>query len=115
MSEYLARFIIGGVAVSIFAVLGDILRPKSFAGLFGAAPSVALATLGIALMQHDAHYAAIQGRAMIWGAVALLVYSIVVCQLLMRFHWNALSATLAALIAWLFVALGLHLAAGGVA
>jgi Protein of unknown function (DUF3147) len=115
MTEYLARFIIGGVAVSIFAVLGDILRPKSFAGLFGAAPSVALATLGIALMQHDAHYAAMQGRAMISGAVALLVYSIVVCQLLIRFHWNALPAALVALFVWLFVALGLHLAAGAAA
>ena len=115
MTEYLARFIIGGVAVSVFAVLGDVLRPKSFAGLFGAAPSVALATLGIALVQHDAHYAALQGYAMIWGAIALLVYSAVVCQLLMRFHWNALPATLTALIVWLFVALGLHLAAGAVA
>jgi hypothetical protein len=115
MIEYFARFIIGGVAVSIFAVLGDILRPKSFAGLFGAAPSVALATLGIALMQHGATYAAIQSQAMIWGALALLVYSIVVCQLLMRLHWNALPATLAALIAWLCVAFGLHLAAGAVA
>jgi len=115
MTEYLARFIIGGVAVSVFAVLGDVLRPKSFAGLFGAAPSVALATLGIALMQHDTHYAALQGRAMILGAIALLLYSVVVCQLLLRFHWNALPATLASLIVWLFVALGLHLAAGAVA
>jgi len=49
---------------------------------------------------------------MIWGAAALLVYSIAVCQLLMRFHWNALPATLVALIAWLFVAFGLHLVAG---
>jgi hypothetical protein len=30
-------------------MLGALLRPKSFAGLFGAAPSVALATLGIAV------------------------------------------------------------------
>ena len=47
MTEYLIRFLVGGVVVSAFAMLGDILRPKSFAGLFGAAPSVALATLGI--------------------------------------------------------------------
>jgi len=49
---------------------------------------------------------------MIWGSVALLVYSIVVCQLLMRFRWNVLPATLAALTGWLAVALGLHFAAG---
>jgi len=39
------RFIVGGLLVSFFAVIGDGLKPKSFAGLFGAAPSVALATL----------------------------------------------------------------------
>lgn len=43
MKVILIRFLIGAVAVSIFAVLGDLLKPKSFAGLFGAAPSVALA------------------------------------------------------------------------
>ena len=49
MTEYVIRFLAGGVVVSAFAMLGDLLRPKSFAGLFGAAPSVALTTLGIAL------------------------------------------------------------------
>lgn len=48
MEEYLIRFIAGGIAVSGFAAVGDILRPKSFAGLFGAAPSIAIATLLIA-------------------------------------------------------------------
>ena len=47
MSQILARFIIGGMIVSAFAIIGDVLKPKSFAGLFGAAPSVALATLAI--------------------------------------------------------------------
>jgi hypothetical protein len=45
MTEYVVRFLVGGAVVSAFAMLGDVLRPKSFAGLFGAAPSVALATL----------------------------------------------------------------------
>jgi hypothetical protein len=110
--EYVVRFLIGGVAVSAFALLGDILRPKSFAGLFGAAPSVALASLGIALSQHGASYAAAQGRAMVWGAAALFIYSILVCQLLMRRRWNTLPATIIALAAWLFVAFGLYLLTG---
>ena len=54
MTEYVVRFIVGGLVVSAFAMLGDVLRPKSFAGLFGAAPSVALATLGIAIYQRTA-------------------------------------------------------------
>jgi Protein of unknown function (DUF3147) len=43
MTQFLIRFVIGGLVVSVFAICGDVLRPKSFAGLFGAAPSVALA------------------------------------------------------------------------
>ena len=52
MSELLIRFVIGGVVVSLFAMLGDVLRPKSFAGLFGATPSIALATVGLTI-HHD--------------------------------------------------------------
>ena len=48
MKEMLLRFAIGGSVVSLFALLGEVLRPKSFAGIFGAAPSrFALATLGL--------------------------------------------------------------------
>lgn len=106
--EYIARFLIGGLVVSAFAVLGDVLRPKTFAGLFGAAPSVALTTLAITLWQHTASYAATEAQTMMWGAIALFAYSVAVCQLLMRRRWNALPATLAALIVWLAVAFGLH-------
>jgi hypothetical protein len=72
MTEYVVRFLLGGVVVSAFSMLGDMLRPKSFAGLFGAAPSVALATLGIAVYTHGADYAARQTWAMTAGAVALV-------------------------------------------
>jgi hypothetical protein len=88
---------VGGAAVSAFAMLGDILRPMSFAGLFGAAPSVALATLGIAIYQHGADYAALQSQAMIAGATALAAYSVVVCHLLVRTRLRALPATLPSL------------------
>jgi hypothetical protein len=50
MSQILGRFIIGGAIVSAFASIGDLLKPKSFAGLFGAAPSVALATLAMTIV-----------------------------------------------------------------
>ncbi|WGD50434.1 DUF3147 family protein [Bradyrhizobium sp. CB1650] len=115
MTEYLLRFIAGGVIVSAFAILGDMLRPKSFAGLLGAAPSVALATLGIAVVQHGASYAAAESWTMIYGAVALACYSFVVCQLLMRFRLAALPATVAAFAVWLAIAFGLLASFGGAA
>lgn len=109
MAEYAIRFILGGVVVSAFAVLGDMLRPKSFAGLVGAAPSVAVATLAIAIVQHGTHYAAVQTRSMAIGAIALAIYSVLVCHLLMRAQLRALPATMIALPVWLTVAAGLHL------
>jgi len=105
--DYVVRFFAGGFAVSLFAILGDLLRPKSFAGLFGAAPSIALATLTLAFWTHGRPYVSTEGRSMIIGAVALTVYSLLVCQLLMRARWSAPLATLAAVAAWLGVAIGL--------
>ena len=113
MTEYVVRFLVGGVVVSAFAMLGDMLRPKSFAGLFGAAPSVALVTLGIAVYRHGADYAAQQTWAMTAGAIALAVYGLVVCQLLMRARLRAAPATLLSLVVWLIVAFGLFTLAGG--
>jgi len=108
MMEYVIRFVVGGIAVSFFAVLGDVLRPKSFAGLFGAAPSIALATLGIAIAQHGTGYAATEARSMMLGAVALWLYSMGVCRLIERYRVSALSATCAMLALWLVCAFGLQ-------
>jgi hypothetical protein len=76
VSEYVIRFLPGGAVVSAFATLGDLLRPKSFAGLFRASPSVALATLGIAIYQHGGDYAALQSQSMAAAAIALAAYSV---------------------------------------
>jgi hypothetical protein len=63
MIQILIRFLVGGAVVSVFALIGDVLKPKSFAGLFGAAPSVALATLGLTVATKGAPYAAIVARS----------------------------------------------------
>lgn len=86
MTEELIRFIIGGTLVSAFAVLGDILKPKSFAGLFGAAPSLALATLVLAMVEKGAIYSSVEARSMIAGAIAFFVYACCVSYVLMRFR-----------------------------
>jgi Protein of unknown function (DUF3147) len=110
MFEYALRFLAGGIAVSAFAALGDTLRPKSFAGLFGAAPSIALATLLITLSQKGAPFVSLESRSMIAGAFALAAYSWVVCVLLKKFLWSAWTATIAALVVWSTVALGVSAA-----
>jgi hypothetical protein len=104
--EYGLRFLAGGIAVSAFAMLGDILRPKSFAGLFGAAPSIALATLLITLSHKGAPFAAVEGRSMIVGAFALASYSWVVCVSLKKYLLSSWTATTAAMVIWFVTALG---------
>jgi Protein of unknown function (DUF3147) len=99
--DYVVRFVAGGLIVSAFAILGDLLRPKSFAGLFGAAPSIALATLTMAAFRQGNGYVSIEGRSMFLGAIALSLYCVVVCQLLMRFRFSAVTATESSLFLWL--------------
>jgi hypothetical protein len=106
MLDYLLRFLAGGIAVSAFAALGDAIRPKTFAGLFGAAPSIALVTLLIALSQQGAGFVAIEARSMILGALALAAYSWTVCVLLQKFRMSSLTATMAAFLVWSAVAFG---------
>ena len=104
MSELFLRFLIGGVAVSAFAVIGDLFKPKSFGGLFGAAPSVALATLALTIAKDGRSYAAIEARSMLAGAAALFVYAIVVSRLLMHYRISALTATVASMPVWFMTA-----------
>jgi hypothetical protein len=105
--ELLLRFVLGGVAVTVFALIGDLLKPKSFAGLFGAAPSVALGTLGLTLITHGGAYAAIEGRSMIAGAIAFFLYSQVVAWLMFRYKVHALMVGSTAMLIWFITAFGL--------
>jgi hypothetical protein len=50
---------------------------------------------------------------MMAGAVALAVYSVVVCQILVRARMRALPATMVSMFAWLIAAFGLWELAGG--
>jgi hypothetical protein len=105
--DVVVRFLAGGLLVSGFAILGDVLRPKSFAGLFGAAPSVALASLSLAFAKDGAAYVAIESRSMVFGALGFLIFCVIVCHLLMRWRFSATVATGSSLLAWLGVAFGL--------
>ena len=101
------RFVLGGGIVSLFALLGDVLKPKSFAGLFSAAPSVALATLGLAFSEHGGSYTSLEGRSMLVGAIALMGYSQLVSHLMMRHNWHATVAAIYGILLWGATAFGI--------
>ena len=92
----------GGLLVVAFALLSEGLSPKRFAGLFGAAPAVAIAGLAIVLLDktpHDAHQDAV---GMIAGSAGMIAYAAWAVRLLRRMR--ASKAALIALGAWLVAA-----------
>jgi hypothetical protein len=95
--------------VSGFAILGDAIKPKRFAGLFGAAPSVALASLQPAVKAQGRGYAAIEARSMVAGAIAFFVYSYSVYWVSIRYKTTALVATMSHIAIWFAVAFGIWL------
>jgi uncharacterized membrane protein (GlpM family) len=107
MIEYVLRFLIGGTVVSLFALIADVLKPKGFAGLFSAAPSVALATLGLTITSKGKLYASLEAHAMIAGAVAFFLYALGCVYFIGVRHAKPKATALALLGAWMTAALGL--------
>jgi hypothetical protein len=110
------RFLLGGAVVSAFAAAGQLFKPKTFSGLFGAAPSVAIATLALAFSQHDAKYIATEARSMLIGSLAILVYCITLVVLTKRVHVPVWISAAAAWLVWFAVAFALFAVArvGGI-
>jgi len=107
MHELILRFVLGGAVVSAFAAIAELFEPKSFSGLFGAAPSVAIATLALTYHADGSAAMATAARWMLIATPALLVYGaccVVACRRPGVPVW--LVAALAWLV-WLGVALAL--------
>jgi len=96
----LLRFLIGGLVVSLFAFLADLVKPKSVAGLFGAAPAVALATLTLTVSRDGRSFAAEELGAMIVGAAAFCLYALACVWLIVKLRREVLEATVYAFAAW---------------
>lgn len=103
----LIRFLVGGFFVSAFSILGTIFKPKGFAGLFGSAPSIALATLVLTIKSNGASYAALEARSMLAGAAAFFVYARCAMILMHRERPETKLATTGLLVVWFAVAIGL--------
>ena len=108
MSKELAiRFLVGGAFVSGFAAIGAVLKPKSFAGLFGASPAIALATLLLTIKTKGVTYASLEARSGIVGALAFCFYAYCVMRFIAARRPNVKVATYAFLGVWLVVAFGI--------
>ncbi len=93
--------------VVAFSLVGQVLQPKRFAGVFSAAPAVALASLLLTSLVKGSVTAIPQTIGMIIGSAAMILYCAVTLFAVDRFH--ALVGSLAAWLAWFTVAGGLYL------
>jgi hypothetical protein len=106
----LAKTLLGGLAVVGFSVLGTVGHPKRFAGLFAAAPSVAIASLALTVVLKGPAATVPYAQGMLIGSAGMLGYCLLSLYLIDRLH--ALAGSILSWLAWLAVAGGLYLALG---
>ena len=92
----------GGIFVVLFSLVGTMAVPKRFAGVFSAAPSVALANLIVIVVAKGSHQAQIESSGMVVGAVAFVVVSFLGVELVRRSRARRGSAYICVL--WLVLA-----------
>jgi hypothetical protein len=102
--ELLWRFLLGGALVSLFALIGDVLRPRRFAGIFGGAPSVALATLALTTVKSGPLTASLEARSMILGSLGFVLYVCVAQRALATGRWSSMLVSLGGLGIWALAA-----------
>jgi hypothetical protein len=105
-----SKALVGGLAVIAFSLIGHAGHPKRFAGLFSAAPSVAVASLAITVLSKGAEAAVPYAQGMLIGSAGMLAYCLVSLYLIERLH--ALLGSMVSWLAWVAVAGGLYLMLG---
>jgi Protein of unknown function (DUF3147) len=100
--EVLLKALAGGLFVLAFAALAQMITPKRFAGVFSAAPSVALGSLLVTLAFSGMADVAAAGRGMIAGAVGFTAYCLAAVLLIKV--WGVWRGSAAALVVWAAVA-----------
>ncbi|HKT83694.1 MAG TPA: DUF3147 family protein [Solirubrobacterales bacterium] len=100
------KVLAGGTFVCLFALISELLRPKQFAGLFTAAPSVALASLLVTFWAKGPSELEPYLEGMVAGAAAFLAYAAAAAGFVRPLSATAGSA--AAILLWFAVAGGLY-------
>jgi uncharacterized protein DUF3147 len=101
VAEVLVKAVAGGVLVLAFAALAQVVTPKRFAGIFAAAPSVALAGLAVTVLFAGDRDVPAAGAGMAVGAAAFVLYCLAAVPLVRRF--GAWKGSAAALSVWAVV------------
>jgi len=98
----IVKALAGGLLVVVFSLLSESLQPKRFAGLFGAAPAVAIAGLAVTLVSKGVVDARDGSLGMIAGCFGMAAYACAAVLLLKRMP--PIVASVAGLAVWLGIA-----------
>lgn len=101
------KTVASGLFVVAFAVVASMLSPKRLAGVFAAAPAVALGSLSMTLMLMGESAAVPAARGMAVGGTAFAVSCVAGTPALRR--WGALRGAAVILAAWALVSAVLYL------
>ncbi|ETK30610.1 hypothetical protein [Microbispora sp. ATCC PTA-5024] len=96
--EVVLKALVGGAFVLAFAALAETLSPKRLAGVFSAAPSVALASLIVTAGFTGVGDVLASAHGMWIGAAGFALYCVAAVPLVRR--WGAWRGALAALTVW---------------
>lgn len=100
--EIALKAAVGGVLVLSFAIVAQTLTPKRFAGVFAAAPTIAVGSLVITVAFSGSSEARRASVGMVAGALAMIVYCLLAPHVVHRF--GALRGSAITLTSWLLVA-----------
>lgn len=101
-----AKAVIGGAMVVLFTALGHVLRPRWFAGLFGAAPAVTLGSLSVTILDQGLTAASWAADGMVFGALGFVAFAVCARPLMSRVHAAVASALACGV--WTVIALGTY-------
>jgi uncharacterized membrane protein (GlpM family) len=98
----LVKALAGGSLVVMFSLLSESLEPKRFAGLFGAAPAVAIAGLAVTLVSKGVLDARLNTLGMVAGSAGMVFYAAAVVLVLKQAR--PVTSSAATLLVWAGVA-----------
>lgn len=96
----------GGSLVVLFALIGEVVKPKAFSGLFSAAPSVAVASLALTILADGPAKARQASVGMVVGAVAMVVCCVLAVVTIPRIR--SLGGSLVSWLGWSAIGLALY-------
>src|SRR5438309_11107116 len=93
--------VVGGLVVVGFSLIGQAGHPQRFAGIFAAAPSVALASLAMTVVVRRPKASVPHAQGMLIGSAGMLAYCLASLLLISPLH--ALGGSLLAWVVWFAV------------